>query len=325
MVKLAIAGGSGQVAREIIDALLATRNHDITILTRNETHPNDDLPGIQRRVVDYSDQNSLVEALRGFHTLLSFIQPLSDPEGRVQKTLIDAAIAAGVKRFAPSEYGSAGTINMPWWSGKEKIREYLREVNTESKVLEYILFQPGLFLDYLAFPYKTSKHIDPLRSVFDIQSCRALMVEGHGDAVMTLTSAKDVAALVARAVDYQGQWPEVGGISGNRMSVAQIIATGEEIRGRPFTIEKVKSEDLEAGVLKTSWSLAKRHQSISEEQANGMATTVSIGILLSCSKGAWDVSNELNQLFPDHHFDDMQSFLTRVWDGKPEELVSSQA
>lgn len=57
------------------------------------------------------------------------------------------------------------------------------------------------------------------------------MVDGHEDAIMTLTSAQDVATLVARAVDYQGEWPEVGGISGNRMSVAQIIATGEGVRG----------------------------------------------------------------------------------------------
>lgn len=168
------------------------------------------------------------------------------------------------------------------------------------------------------------------------------MVDGHEDAIMTLTSARDVAALVARAVDYQGRWPEVGGISGNRMSVAQIIATGQGIRGmvllwshkftrpnncqwglkrcdttgRPFTIEKVRLEDLEAGVLKTSWALGKRHHSISEEQANNVATTVSIGILLSSSKGAWDVSTELNQLFPEYEFDDMEGFLARVWDGK---------
>lgn len=48
-----------------------------------------------------------------------------------------------------------------------------------------------------------------------------------------------------------------------------------------------------------------------------MATTVSIGILLSSSKGAWDVSNEVNHLFPEYQFDDMESFLARVWDGMP--------
>lgn len=62
-------------------------------------------PGIRWHKVDYDDKNSLVEALRGTHTLLSFVQILSDPDQKSQKNLIDAAIAAGVKRFAPSEYG----------------------------------------------------------------------------------------------------------------------------------------------------------------------------------------------------------------------------
>jgi hypothetical protein len=54
--------------------------------------------------VNYNDQSDLVEALRGTHTLLSFVQLLSDAESKSQKNLIDAAIVAGVKRFAPSEY-----------------------------------------------------------------------------------------------------------------------------------------------------------------------------------------------------------------------------
>lgn len=62
-------------------------------------------PGTNWQTVDYSDKKALVEALRGVHTLLSFVQPLSDPEQRSQKNLIDAAICADVKRFAPSEYG----------------------------------------------------------------------------------------------------------------------------------------------------------------------------------------------------------------------------
>lgn len=55
--------------------------------------------------MNYNDKRDLVETLRGIHTLLSFIQLLSDPEHKSQKSLIDAAISAGVKRFTPSEYG----------------------------------------------------------------------------------------------------------------------------------------------------------------------------------------------------------------------------
>ncbi|KAJ9614316.1 hypothetical protein H2200_002452 [Cladophialophora chaetospira] len=317
MVKVAIAGGSGQVAKEVIDVLLATGKHEITVLSRNEAPLEDSLPGLHWRVVNYDNQADLVEALRGTHTLLSFLQLFSDPEATVQKKLIDAAVAAGVRRFAPSEYGSTGTVNMPWWGGKERTREYLKKVNENGKILEYTFFQPGLFLDYLAFPYKTTKHIDPLQTVFDLENCRAILVEGHEDAIMTLTAAADVAAIVTHAVECEAEWPEIGGISGNRMTFSQIIALGEKVRGRSFTIDQVKSQDLEAGSLNTSWALEKRHQAVSEEQSSDFAKKVSIGILLSSIKGAWDVSDELNQLFPDHKFEKADHFLESVWKGKP--------
>ena len=102
------------------------------------------------------------------------------------------------------------------------------------KVLEYTLFQPGLFLDYLASPYQTARHVEPLDTVFDFQNCRAIAVDGHEDAVITLTTAADLASVVARAVDYDGKWPEIGGIRGNRVTFLQVIRVGEKIRGMCF-------------------------------------------------------------------------------------------
>jgi hypothetical protein len=61
--------------------------------------------GIQTRKVNgYSDKVELAAELKGVHTVLSFIS--QDPDNVAQKTLIDACIEAGVKRFAPSEWGA---------------------------------------------------------------------------------------------------------------------------------------------------------------------------------------------------------------------------
>ncbi len=98
-------------------------------------------------------------------------------------------------------------------------------------MLEYTLFQAGLFLDYLATPYQTAKHVTPLDSLFDYDNCRAIVVDGHEDAIMTLTAAADLAAIVARAVDYSGEWPTTGGIQGNRVTFSRVIQIGEKIRG----------------------------------------------------------------------------------------------
>jgi hypothetical protein len=52
-------------------------------------------------------------------------------------------------------------------------------------------------------------------------------------------------------------------------------------------------------------------------QVEEMLKTVLIVTLLSSAKGAWDVSDEFNQLLPDFKFTQIEEFLAQVWEGKP--------
>jgi len=123
MVKIAVAGGSGglsgfhitetrirtntypiELAREVIDALLATKKHDIIVISRTE-YSLKPQQGLRFCALDYQDKDQLADMLRGVHTVLSFINQSVDHGNASQKALIDACVAAGVKRFAPSEYG----------------------------------------------------------------------------------------------------------------------------------------------------------------------------------------------------------------------------
>ena len=54
----------------------------------------------------YQGLKELTEILKDVHTVLSFVVTQSDPGNVSQKNLIDAAIRAGVKRFAPSEWAT---------------------------------------------------------------------------------------------------------------------------------------------------------------------------------------------------------------------------
>lgn len=54
--------------------------------------------------VNYNDKGQLADALRGVHTVLSFIVVQQDSGNVSQKTLVDACVDAGVTRFAPSEW-----------------------------------------------------------------------------------------------------------------------------------------------------------------------------------------------------------------------------
>lgn len=147
---------------------------------------------------------------------------------------------------------------MPWWQAKDRIRSYLEEVNSNEKaiylsvrnfgiaidvhqILEYCLFQPGLFLNYLAAPYTTAKHFEPLNTMIDFQNRRAIAVEGH-DTIMTFTTVQDLARVVVEAVDLECEWPIVGGIRGNRMRVSDIIKVGERVRGKGTTFHNSQKE-----------------------------------------------------------------------------------
>jgi len=207
------------------------------------------------------------------------------------------------------------------------------------QVLEYTLFQPGLFLDYLAYPFKTASYVTPLSTFFDFQNRRAIVVEGHEEAVMTLTTVRDIAGIVARAVEYEGGWPKVGGIRGNRVTVSRILEIGRQLRGNygirlgarrqgevltglsgnSFSVERVALGDLEAGRLNTSWLLSAQHPTSHGGDPTEIAAvlkTVLVSTLLSSAKGAWDVSEAWNVLLPDYHFADIEGFLSTVWEGK---------
>ena len=56
--------------------------------------------------VDYADKEGLTKIFAGVDVVLSFITSQTDPHGDAQKSLIDASISAGVKRFAPSEWAT---------------------------------------------------------------------------------------------------------------------------------------------------------------------------------------------------------------------------
>jgi len=73
-------------------------------------------------VVDYQSQNSLQHAVMGVHTIISTVT------GAAQVELIQAAVAQGVRRFAPAEFEgtpSARTPGDPLDRGKKTVRDWL--------------------------------------------------------------------------------------------------------------------------------------------------------------------------------------------------------
>ena len=57
------------------------------------------------------------------------------------------------------------------------------------------------------------------------------MPDKYEDVIITLATVQDLANVVAKAVEYEGTWPMVGGVKGCDLSIAELIHLGEDIRG----------------------------------------------------------------------------------------------
>lgn len=71
-----------------------------------------------------------------------------------------------------------------------------------------------------------------METPFDFENRRALVRDGGENDRLTFTTVQDVANVVARAVDFEGEWPVVGGIRGADVSIGELIALGEKLRGK---------------------------------------------------------------------------------------------
>ncbi|KAL4744553.1 hypothetical protein BDW72DRAFT_188284 [Aspergillus terricola var. indicus] len=310
MVKVVVAGGTGAVSQEIVAAIVDSRKHDVTVWTRS-TKPKHQFPGVAYVQANYDDHRSMVGMLAGVHSVLCFI---SQPD--VQKALIDACIAAGVKRYAPNEWAARSNSGSFAYHEKDQVHEYLQKVNANGKVIEYSLFQPGLFTNYLSSPIQSATFCPIWTNHWDIANRRAI-VPAERDWELSTTTIQDLGKVVAEALAYEGEWPEIGGITGTKTSSSAIIKAAERIRG-PFKVETVSTELLKAGKLNASWApLLPEFPSLDPNYDRvKFSEYVVAEILLGGLDGAWSTSDEWNKLLPHLKLTSVEEFLLEYWGDK---------
>lgn len=320
MVKIAVAA-PGQVASEIIEGLVAAGKHEIIILARRDPRAGDVVEGVTWNKVDFTNKESLVSVLQGVHTVLSFVSVQNDENNATQKALIDASVAAGVKRFAPSEWFVANYEILTWSSGKLAVREYLEELNKDKKVLEYSLFQPGAFLDYHA-DKKTNKYVTHNNFLpFDYTKRRIFAVDGKLDGRISWTSVRDMVNIVVKAVDYEGEWPKIGGIAGSTVSLAEIFALGKKVRGGEWEVINLDLEALKRSEIDDQYVGVIDHPALAHfDHATKVAfSKVAYASFLVAAAHPTElvVSDEWNRIFPDYKFTTVEEYVSKYWAGKP--------
>ena len=228
MVKVAVAGGTAGAGLHIVEAIAATGKHDVVVLSRKTEPSQVESLGAKLITVSYDDPASLLAALDGVHTVIVTINGFDTASTiEPQLALIDAALKAGVKRFAPSEFLTRSKPDDPislfslQWPVEEAVAK---------SGLEYTFFQNGIFMNYLASGTSGMGYLlKPYKFLFDMENCKAGL-PGDGSRHVVYTQVEDVAKFVAESLDL-AKWPEVSQMRGDRMTLNEILRLGEETRG----------------------------------------------------------------------------------------------
>ena len=121
----------------------------VTVLSRSESTPVDSRAQIQK--VDYTSKDSLVAALKGQQALVNSV-PVQGGLLDTHWRILDAAHAAGIQRYIPSEFGCDGdnkhAASLTVFADKSKIAEKLREISEQDPGFTYTRVYTGMFLDW---------------------------------------------------------------------------------------------------------------------------------------------------------------------------------
>ena len=140
---------TGNTGSAILKALLDFNQFNVTALMRSDSITKATFPSdVRTRTVDYSKPETLVDALRGQDAVISTFNHAFLGH---QRTLLDAAVTAGVQRFIPSEYGS-DTLNpkagvLPLFAHKKTEQRYIEELAVQGRIT-YTIVINGPFLDF---------------------------------------------------------------------------------------------------------------------------------------------------------------------------------
>ncbi|KAK4071640.1 uncharacterized protein Triagg1_5878 [Trichoderma aggressivum f. europaeum] len=243
MVTVAVAGGGSAIASNIINAILATKKHQLVILSRSP-RPELEARGAIVKVVDYDSHEQLTNALQGVHTVLSCIWAYGPAVGTLQIALLEAAKEAKVKRFVPSEWSIPAYDRVAFYKAKESVWEAVKKSG-----LEYTRFINGMWMNIWAAGAPRDEEAGRAgykgpSLIVDINS-GSVTIPGDGSKVISVTDMRDVGKYAAAALDFE-RWDEDSVIVGDKFTVNELVDKVEKITGKKFDKSYISLDAMEA-------------------------------------------------------------------------------
>jgi nucleoside-diphosphate-sugar epimerase len=223
---IVVAGASGNLGGRIAKALVA-RGAEVRALVRSDTAADKvaAVDNLGATVVTVNDWNvaELTVACAGAACVVSALQGLREVIVDAQSVLLEAAVAAGVPRFIPSDYASDFTKLAP---GENRNFDLRREfhVRLDAAPIAATSILNGGFMELLLGQM-------PL---LDLDAHRVSYWQ-NPDQLLDFTTIDNTAEFAAAAA-LDASTPRVLRIAGDRVSVRDLAAIAGDMTGADFTL-----------------------------------------------------------------------------------------
>lgn len=226
-----LAGASGDLGGRIAKALLP-KGVTVKALVRQSTSPETIKKlqnlGVAVVVVDFKDIQSMTNACLGGSCVVSALSGLRETIVEAQSLLLQAAIAAGVPRFIPSDYSIDFTKLLPGTNRNLDLRREFHHQLDTSSIAATTIFN-GAFADMLTG-----------QMPIILFKWKRILYWGNPDQVMDFTTKDNTAAFTAAAA-LDASTPRFLRIAGDQLSMRDLAKVTSEVTGTPFKLLRAGS------------------------------------------------------------------------------------
>ncbi|OPB41883.1 hypothetical protein A0O28_0104430 [Trichoderma guizhouense] len=238
--KVILIGATGSIGSVVLAALEKEPSFTITLIQRASSKAKMPVHFKTITVPDSYPTDELIPAFQGHDVVINCMTSFSVAD---QFRIIDAAIAAGIRRYVPSEYGlnymrhDAQALNQVF-NDKGKIQEYLR-AKAQTGVIEWMSIACGMWIRWSMANDFLGMHIGERRFVFWDDG------EGYFSCTTEENSAQGlVKALLAAGTDRDVYKNTVIYLSDFAITQKQLLEAIERIQGVKYTTESINSSNL---------------------------------------------------------------------------------
>lgn len=289
---IVLAGATGDLGGRIAHAL-AGRGAIVHALVRKGARHDTLPPGVTVVAVDFADPACLAAACAGAACVVSAVNGLAEVVLGLQTRLLEAAVAAEVPRFIPSDYSIDFTKTTPGRNRNLDLRRTFM-ARIDAAPLRATSILNGAFADLLAG-----------QAPIVLPRIRRILHWGSADQAYDFTTKDDVAAFTAAAAMDDAS-PRLLRIAGDSVSPRDLTAVMADITGQRFGL-------LRAGGISALNTLIGLSRVVAPQREAVFPAWQGMQYLRDMASGEGKLSPLDNHRYPDVAFTSAQTVLSSAY------------